>query len=48
MLEDEYFNLFEQNIYDVRKLKRMSRQDLDKLREIKIVDFLWEKNNEND
>ena len=48
MLEDEYFNLFEQNIYTVRKLKRMSRQDLDKLREIKIVDFLWEKNNEND
>ena len=48
MLEDEYFNLFEQNIYAVRKLKRMSRQDLDKLREIKIVDFLWEKNNEND
>ena len=48
MLEDEYFNLFEQNIYAVRKLKRMSRQALDKLREIKIVDFLWEKNNEND
>ena len=48
MLEDEYFNLFEQNIYAVRKLKRMSRQALAKLREIKIVDFLWEKNNEND
>ena len=48
MLEDEYFNLFEQNIYAVRKLKRMSRQALYKLREIKIVDFLWEKNNEND
>lgn len=36
MLEDEYFNLFEQNIYAVRKLKRMSRQALDKLREIKM------------
>ena len=39
MLEDEYFNLFEQNIYDVRKLKRMSRQALDKLREIKMNSY---------
>ena len=39
MLEDEYFNLFEQNIYDVRKLKRMSRQVLDKLREIKMNSY---------
>ena len=36
MLEDEYFNLLKQSIYEVRKLKRMSRQALDKLREIKM------------
>lgn len=36
MLEDESFNLLKQDIYDVRKLKRRSRQALDKLREIKM------------
>lgn len=48
MLEDSSFDLLKEDYSDVRKLQRMSRQDLDKLREIKIVDFLWEKNNEND
>ena len=48
MLEDSSFDLLKEDYSDVRKLKRMSRQALDKLREIKIVDFLWEKNDEDD
>lgn len=39
MLEDEFFDLLKQNIYDVRKLQRMSRQALDKLREIKMNSY---------
>ncbi len=36
MLEDSSFNLLKEDYSDVRKLKRMSRQALDKLREIKM------------
>jgi hypothetical protein len=36
MLEDDDFDLLEENKYEVRSLKRMSRQALDKLREIKM------------
>ena len=36
MLEDSSFDLLKENYSDVRKLQRMSRQALDKLREIKM------------
>ena len=36
MLEDRSFDLLKENYSDVRKLQRMSRQALDKLREIKM------------
>ena len=36
MLEDRSFDLLIEDYFDVRKLKRMSRQALDKLREIKM------------
>jgi len=36
MLEDRHFDLLKEDYFDVRKLKRMSRQALDKLREIKM------------
>lgn len=39
MLEDSSFDLLKENYSDVRKLQRMSRQALDKLREIKIRDI---------
>lgn len=39
MLEDRYFDLLKEDYFDVRKLKRMSRQALDKLREIKMNSY---------
>lgn len=36
MLEDRSFDLLKEDCFDVRKLQRMSRQALDKLREIKM------------
>ncbi len=42
MLEDEDFDLLEEDIYDVRKLKRMSRQALTDLNSIKVEEKLSE------
>lgn len=39
MLEDRHFDLLKEDYFDVRKLKRMSRQALDKLREIKMNSY---------